>query len=51
MDLGKIVRVIEVPEIVPTERPLPAENWPLPAKDWPVRAPIKVPETVPAEAD
>ena len=40
MDLGKVIKVIEVPEVKPEERPIPVENWP-------IKAPIKVP----AEAD
>ena len=44
MDLGKIKKVIFIPDENPEEKPIPVENWP-------IKAPVKTPEKVPAEAD
>ena len=50
MDLGKVTKIIEVPEPKPIARPVPEEDAPIPLPDnWPIRMPIKTP--VPAEAD
>ena len=52
MDLGKQVRVVEVPQRIPASRPIENperydddELIPLPA-DWPKRSPVRVPEEV-----
>ena len=49
MDLGKVTKIIEVPEPKPIARPVPDEEAPIEAPNWPIRMPIKAP--VPAEAD
>ena len=49
MDLGKQVRVVDVPESVPVRQPVREE--PIPVENWPIKAPIKKPELVPADAD
>ena len=52
MDLGKQVRVVEVPQRVPASRPMEQperrhdeELIPLP-DNWPKRSPVRVPEKV-----
>jgi hypothetical protein len=52
MDLGKQVRVVEVPQRVPASRPMvepeprhDEELIPLP-DNWPKRSPVRVPEKV-----
>jgi hypothetical protein len=52
MDLGKQVRVVEIPEQIPARQPVerPARREdegliPLPA-NWPKRSPVRVPEKV-----
>lgn len=52
MDLGKQVRVVEIPQRVPASRPVEApvrredeELIPLP-ENWPKRSPVRVPEKV-----
>lgn len=52
MDLGKQVRVVEVPQQVPASRPMETperrhdeELIPLP-ESWPKRSPVRVPEKV-----
>jgi hypothetical protein len=51
MDLGKQVRVVEIPDQIPArrvvEQPEPHHDEPIPLpKDWPTRSPARVPEKV-----
>lgn len=44
MDIGKIVKVTEEPDLIPVQLPKPA---PIPVPDWPKREPaVKEPEKV-----